>query len=156
MYNLLILLFVYFVMEHVESKIHPISKLDIYTQAKRIIFQQMDNDNITPERADVILGYVKQHVVLLQTAEESRTFYQDIGKKFRELRPLEQKFRIAEEDGIEHLITLVIDQFMEEGNIDLAAEIMRQHKDDDNQNTINKLEKDFPIQFSKALKLLEK
>ena len=143
-------------MEHVESKIHPISKLDIYTQAKRIIFQQMDNDNITPERADVILGYVKQHVVLLQTAEESRTFYQDIGKKFRELRPLEQKFRIAEEDGIEHLITLVIDQFMEEGNIDLAAEIMRQHKDDDNQNTINKLEKDFPIQFSKALKLLEK
>lgn len=142
-------------MEDLAIKLNPITKLEIYTECKNIIFAKMNNDIITPEKADEILSFVKENVVKISNPKQAKEFYVYIANKFIELQEIKVKFNIEEDEKISDLIILIVDEFMEEWNIDLAWEIMEEIKKiNNNEITLNKLETKYPIQFKKAFKKL--
>lgn len=79
-------------MEDLKTRINPISKIEIYNACKKVIFSQMENDIITPERADEILWYTKEHVIRIWNPEQAKEFYIYIAKKFPELKDVEINF----------------------------------------------------------------
>lgn len=143
-------------MEDLGIKLNPITKLRLFREAKKVIFRQMDKDQITPERADEILGYVKKYVVNIETPEKAKQFYLHLGKKFPELAGVKYKFEIEEEEKIDRVFSSLLEEFMEKGNIDLASEIMEQMNESKNQQTyLEKLKKKYPIEFQKALEKIQ-
>jgi hypothetical protein len=101
-------------MEDLVVKLNPITKLEIYTECKNIIFSKMNNDIVTPERADEILSFVKENVVKISNPKQAKEFYIYIAIKFSELHEIKVKFNIEEDEKISELIILVVDEFMEE------------------------------------------
>jgi len=139
-------------MEDLGIKLNPITKLRLFREVKKVIFAQMDSDKITPERAEEILDYVKKYVVDIETPEKAKQFYLHLGEKFEELKGVKHKFEIEEEEKIDQVFSLLLDEFMEKGNIDLAGEIMEQiNKSQNQQNCLEKLKQNYPIKFQKAL-----
>ena len=139
-------------MEDLGIKLNPITKLRLFREVKKVIFTQMDSDKITPERAEEILDYVKKYVVDIETPQKAKQFYLHLGEKFRELAGVKHKFEIEEEEKIDQVFSLLLDEFMEKGNMDLAGEIMEQMKEAKNQqNYLEKLKTNYPIEFKKAL-----
>jgi len=101
-------------MEDLLLKLNPITKLEIYTECKNIIFSKMNNDIVIPERADEILSFVKENVVKISNPKQAKEFYVYISSKFSELHEIKVKFNIEEDEKISELIILVVDEFMEE------------------------------------------
>ena len=101
-------------MEDLGVKLNPLTKLEIYRVCKNDIFAQMDSSIITPERADEILGYIKEQFTQIETPEQAKEFYIYIAKKFSELRGVERKFKTQEQEKIDMLISGVVDEFMRE------------------------------------------
>lgn len=100
-------------MQDIGIKINPITKLKLFRTVKNIIFSQMDKDEITPERADEILGYVKKYVIDVETPERAKQFYIHLGEKFIELSGIKHKFEMEEEEKISQVFSLLLDEFME-------------------------------------------
>lgn len=139
-------------MEDLGTKLNPITKLRLFREVKKIIFAKMDSDKITPERAEEILDYVKKYVVAIEAPEKAKQFYIHLGEKFSELKEIKQKFEIEEEEKIDQFFSLIIDELMEKGNMDLASEIMEQMNETQNQQVyLEKLKTNYPIEFQKAL-----
>ncbi len=139
-------------MEDLGLKLHPVTKLEIYRACKNRIFILMDSDKITPEKADEILEYVKKYVINIKTAEQANQFYIHLGEKFIELKSVEKKFRNEEAEKIDQVFSLLLDEFMEKGNMDLAGEIMEQMNESKNQQIyLEKLKINYPREFQKAL-----
>ncbi|MBF0550646.1 MAG: hypothetical protein HQK60_08925 [Deltaproteobacteria bacterium] len=143
-------------MEDLGIKLNPLTKLEIYKACKDTVFAQMDGNIITPERADEILGYVKEQVAKIESPEQAKDFYIYIANKFGELKGVEIKFNMEEEEKIDIVISRIIDEFIGEGNIDLAGEIMEQLNKSNNEIIIEKLKTGYPIQFKMALEKLGK
>lgn len=139
-------------MEDLGIKLNPITKLRLFREVKKVIFSQMDNDVIIPERAEEVLDYVKKYVVNINTPEKAKQFYIHLGEKFDELKGVKHKFEIEEEEKIDQIFSLLLDEFMEKGNMDLASEIMEQMNEAKNsQIYLEKLKTNYPIEFQKAL-----
>lgn len=140
-------------MEDLGIKLNPITKLRLFHEVKKIIFAKMDNDKITPERAEEIFDYVKKYVVDIETPERIKQFALHLGEKFNELKEIKQKFEIEDGEKIDQVFSLLIDEFMEKWNMDLASEIMEQMNEAKNEQIfLEKLKTNYPIEFQKALK----
>ncbi len=94
-------------MEDLGIKLNPITKLRLFREVKKVIFAQMDNDIITPERAEKVLDYVKKYVVNINTPEKAKQFYLHLGEKFTELKGVKHKFEIEEEEKIDQVFLTV-------------------------------------------------
>jgi predicted transcriptional regulator len=139
-------------MEDLRIKLNPITKLKLFREVKKVIFFQMDNDEVTPERAEEILDYVKKYVIDIETPEKAKQFYLHLGEKFKELYSVKLKFEIEEEEKIEKVFSLLLDEFIEKGNMDLANEIMEQMNETKNQQIfLEKLKINYPIEFQKVI-----
>jgi hypothetical protein len=139
-------------MEDLGIKLNPITKLRLFRAVKKVIFFQMDKDIITAERAEEILDYVKKHVVNVNTPEKAKQFYIYLGEMFEELKGVKHKFEIEEKEKIDQVFSLLLDEFMEKGNMDLASEIMEQINEAKNSKEyLEKLKTNYPIEFQKAL-----
>lgn len=140
-------------MDDLGVKLNPITKLRLFREVKKDIFVKMDSDAITPERAEEILEYVKKYVVDIETPEVAKQFYLHLGEKFAELSGVKQKFEMEEEEKIDQVFTLIIDEFMQRGNMDLASEIMEQmNESKPTKIFLEKLKANYPIEFQKVLK----
>lgn len=138
-------------MEDLWVKLNPITKLKLFRTVKEVIFSQMDKDKITPERADEILGYTKKYVVDIRIPKVAKQFYIHLGERFPELVGIKNKFKMEGEEKIDKIFSLLIDEFMENENIDLANEIMEQMDESKDQNLfIEKLKEKYPIEFNKV------
>jgi len=42
-----------------ESELNPLTKLAIYSEARKIMLQKMDNEIVSPDKADQVLDYVE-------------------------------------------------------------------------------------------------
>ena len=139
-------------MKDLGIKLHPITKRRIFYEAKKIIFAQMDSDKITPKRAEEILDYVKKYIIDIESPENAKQFYLYLGEKFSELKEIKQKFEIEEKEKIDQFFSLIIDEFMKKGNMDLASELMEQMNESKYaQIYLEKLKINYPIEFQKAL-----
>lgn len=75
-------------MKNIGLQLNPLTKLKIYTRAKKVILQKMDHDAITPEKAQELIDYFKNGLPEIQTAEEGQRFYMDAATMFPELKDL--------------------------------------------------------------------
>lgn len=138
-------------MEDLRIKLNPNTKLRLFREVKKVIFAQMDTDKISPERAEEILDYVKKYVVKIETPERAKQFYLHLGEKFSELTGVKHKFELEEEEKIDQVFSLLINEFMQNGNMDLAGEILEQMNEVKNQTVyLEKLKIIYPIEFQKA------
>ncbi len=112
-----------------EEKLNPISKLRIYQVARKIVFAKMDNQQITPERADEILSYVKDNVAEIDTPQDANKFYRAISKKFDELTGVAKLFKKEFDEKMEHLLIKIVENFVNKGEIEIAAKIMMEIED---------------------------
>ncbi len=140
-------------MEDLGIKLNPITKLRLFREAKFVIFSNIDNWVIKPERAEEILLYIKKYIYKIEKPDLAKKFYIHLWEKFKELKIVSKKFEMEEKEKIEDLVSLFLEEVMEKWNIDLASELMAQMKELwDDEVFIWKLKKNYPIEFSNVLK----
>lgn len=139
-------------MEDLGIKLNPITKLRLFHEVKNVIHGMLHKRSIPLERSAEIMDYVKKYVVGIETPEKAKQFYLHLGEKFEELKEVKHKFEIEEEEKIDQVFSLLLDEFMEKGNTDLASEIMEQMNEAKNSQVyLEKLKQNYPIEFQKAL-----
>ena len=115
----------------------------------------MDKDKITPERADEILGHVKEMITNIKTPDKLEELCLHLEKEFPELKGLKHKFDTETLEKIDRLLALFAGEFVERGNFDLASEIMDQINEEVNINNLaKKFKEKYPIEFENALEKL--
>ena len=144
-------------MDDLELRLNPITKLKIYQEARKIVFQKMDNDIVTPERADEILSYVKDNVVNIKTVKELNKFYDLLLKKFDELKLLQKIFDLEVDEKIDKILLLLIDHILNKGDFELADRIFSEieeiiKKGGEKIKYIKKLKEEMPEDFGEVLK----
>jgi len=105
-------------------KLNPLTKLRIYREVKKAVFNQMDRGVMSPDKAEVVLNYIKKNVVHVTTPEISVKFYKIIAKKFPELRGVEIKLDLETEEKVEEVIRQLVDRLMLKGDFELAEKII--------------------------------
>jgi len=139
-------------MEDLEIKLNPITKLRLFREVKNVIHRMLRKRSIPLERSAEIMDYVKKYVVKINTPEKAKQFYLHLGEKFDELKGVKHKFEIEKEEKIDQVFSLLLDEFMEKGDMDLASEIMEQMNEaKSSQEYLEKLKQNYPIEFQKAL-----
>lgn len=96
----------------------------IWKDAKSIVFGKMDQDIMSPERADEILDYVKKFATNIESPDLARQFYRFLGERFTELRDMEIRLRIEEDEENDRVVAHLVDYFMKQGEVDHAESIM--------------------------------
>ena len=140
-------------MEDLGVKLHPIKKLQLWQAIKKAVFAKMDNDVISPERADEILGSLKPKIVEIISPEQAKEFYLALPQMYAELAPVASKFEIQEAEALDKVLTLLLDEIMDKGNLDLASEIMEKiQNSSDHTKLIDELQNKFPSEFQICLK----
>ena len=139
-------------------KLNPVTRLRLFQEARKHVFQKMDNDIITPERADEILSYVKDSVLEIETFDEAKKFYMSIPEKFPELRPMKNTFEKEEGEKIDKVLVLFVEFILEKGDFDLAEKILHEVNEfhDEHTVSIDDIRKEHPEEFEKAVKIMEK
>ena len=138
-------------------RLNPITRLRLFQEARKHVFQKMDNDIITPDRADEILTYVKDEVLEIETFEEAKEFYMNIPEKYPELSPMKKTFEKEEGEKIDRVLVLFVEFVLEKGDFDLAEKILHEvnqfHKD--KSVTLEKIKGELPEEFDKAVETMQ-
>jgi hypothetical protein len=134
-------------------KLHPIKKLQLWQAIRKAVFGMMDNDYISPERADEILTNLKPKIVEIISPKQAKEFYLALPQMYTELAPVTNKFEIQEEEALDKILALLLDEIMDKGNFDLASEIMEKiQNSNDHKKLIEEFQNKFPIEFQICLK----
>lgn len=140
-------------MEDPGVKLHPIKKLQLWQTIKKVVFSKMDNDVISPERADEILGNIKAKIVEINSPEQAKEFYLALPQMYNELIPVTHKFEIQEAEALDKMLTLLLDVFIGKEDFDLADKLMEKiHNSNDHRQLISELEAKYPLEFQACLK----
>lgn len=140
-------------MEDIGVKLHPVKKLQLWQAIKKAVFSKMDNDAISPERADEILGNLKPKIVEVNSPEQAKEFYLALPQMYAELSPVTHKFEIQEAEVLDKVLTLLLDVIIEKDGFDLASELMeKMHNSSDQKQLIHELEAKYPLEFQICLK----
>lgn len=144
-------------MEDLGVKLNPITKLRIFQEARKHVFKKMDEDIITPERADEILTYVKDSIVKINSFKKVKDFYKGLPEKFPELKPIVSTFEKEEGEKIDKVLVLFVEFILEKGNFDLAEKILHEVNEFHSKSSFNleKIRKEAPEEFKKAVETVE-
>jgi len=144
-------------MEDLGVKLNPITKLRIFQEARKHVFKKMDNDVITPERADEILTYVKDSIVKVSNFKEAKDFYKGLPEKFPELKPMVSTFEKEEGEKIDRVLALFVEFVLEKGDFDLAGKILEEVNEFHSKSGFNleDIRKESPKEFEKAVETVE-
>jgi len=133
-------------------KLHPVKKLQLWKDIKQAVFDKMDKDIITPERADQILSKIKAEIVKINTPEEAKQFYLEQSKSYPELSTLVQKLENEETEAFDKLLSLLLDNIMQKGQIELASELMEEIRNTKDLKSLTEdLQKRYPVEFTSCL-----
>ena len=137
-------------------RLNPITRLRLFQEARKHVFQKMDNDIITPERADEILSYVKENVLEIETFNEAKIFYMTIPEKFPELKPMKNTFEKEEGEKIDRVLVLFVEFVLNKGEFDLAEKILSEVNKfhEDRSISIDEIRNEMPDEFEKAVGVL--
>ena len=142
----------YILMTDIGVKLHPVKKLQLWQAVKKAVFAKMDNDVISPERADEILGNLKPKIIEIISPEQAKEFYLALPQMYAELTPVTNEFEIQEAEAMDKVLTLLLDEIMDKQNFDLASEIMGKiQNSDDHKKLIDELQNKFPAEFQICL-----
>ena len=142
-------------MKNIGLQLNPLTKLKIYTRAKKVILQKMDHDAITPEKAQELIDYFKNGLPEIQTAEEGQRFYMDAATMFPEIKDLPSYFEHEEEEKFDEVVMEIAGKMMEEVDVYGASKLIEQLQNSDEKEEkirlLDQLEKDYPEVFSRAV-----
>ncbi len=135
-------------MEDFGVKLHPVKKIQLWQTIKKTVFGKMDNNVITPERADEILGNIREKITQVNSPEQAKEFYLALPQMYRELAPVTQNFIVQESRAMEQLLALFLDVIIDEKGIDSAGDLMeRMHDSDDQILLIQEFQVQYPDEF---------
>ncbi len=148
-------------MKDLGLKLNPLTKLKIYNTAKNIIVSKMNNNLISPARALEVINFLKANLVNIKTAEMAAQFYLDAAKKFPELSDLSIHFKNQEDEKYEEVAMCLSENLMGKNDLETTTKIIEELKSlmnqTDRQKYMEKLEKDYPTEFVKAVeKIIQK
>jgi len=137
-----------------DMHVQPLTKLRLFREARRYILDLMDHDTITSERADEILGYVNTYVVDLDTPEQVKAFATHLAEKFAELRKVQMKFALEEQEEMDETLKAFVEEVFSTGDMTLASQVMQQVAalEDDISNCLKTLQERYPNVFEAALR----
>ena len=112
----------------------------------------MDNNVISPERADEILGNIKPKIAEIISPEQAKEFYLALPQMYAELAPVTHKFEIQEAEALEQVLDLLLDVIMDKDGLDLASELMeKMHNSNDQKQLVQELQAQYPAEFQICL-----
>lgn len=134
--------------------VKPITKLRVYKEASKQVLSLMDQDLLTPDRAEEILGCVSTNVATLETEDDVKSFAAELSKQFPELASLHMKFSLEEEEGMDDILKKFIDEIFSRGDMALAADIMQEVEalQSDLPRCLTLLKEKYPSQLEAAQK----
>ena len=140
-------------MTDIGVKLHPVKKLQLWQAIKKAVFAKMENDTISPERADEILGNLKPKIVEIISPEQAKEFYLALPQMYAELAPVTNKFEIQEAEALEQVLSLLLDVIIDKNGFDLASELMeKMQKSTDHNRLVQELQAQYPAEFQICLK----
>lgn len=140
-------------MKDIGVKLHPVKKLQLWQAIKKVVFTKMDNDVISPERADEVLANIRPKIIEVNSPEQAKVFYLALPQMYPELTPVTNKFEIQEAEALDKILMLLLDEIMGKGEFDLANELMEKINNSDNhKELIEELESKFPSEFQICFK----
>lgn len=143
-------------MEDLGVQLNPLTKLRLFQAIKASVFSQMDKNTMTPDRADEILEYIKKYLNDIETPERAKQFYIYLAGKFPELESVKHRFETEEREKMDHALGLLLEEFMEKGDISLASEILEQiQRSNNDKEQIESLSVRYPIEFSRVMEKIE-
>lgn len=145
-------------MEDLGIKLNPLTKLRIYCEARKLMFNMLDRDAITPERLDTVMSYVKANVVHVESPIEAKKFYKLIAGMFAELAPMRKMFQNEEDEKIDRVLGALVDNLINKGEFDLAQRIMDEIKklEEFHGKSIEEIRNEAPGAFDKAVETVKK
>lgn len=143
-------------MQDLGTKLHPVKKLQLWEAVKKTIFSKMNNDIITPERADEILSNIKPKIIEVRSPEQAKELYTAMPQIAAELTPVSDTFKIQEAETLDQMLTLLLDIIIEKGDLDLASNLMEEIKKSNNHSDlIQILQNKYPSEFEICSKRFE-
>lgn len=107
-----------------KTMIHPLNKFRIYHEARKHVFQEMNNNKISPARAAEIMDYLKGALLSGQSLEDMKVILMQAVEKFPELASIKTKIQNDENEQLYRQITLLVDNMIQQGNLELADQLM--------------------------------
>ena len=137
-------------MQDLVIKFPPITKLNLYREIKKVVFQLLDKGKITAERGNEIHVFIKKKLSTINSQQEIRNFYKRMGNKYPELTSIKLKIERKEQEEIHEELARLVKNVMEKGNLELAERIMEEIEEMERgkEKTIEALAKKFPEEFS--------
>lgn len=132
--------------------VKPITKIRVYKEASKHVLSLMDQDLLTPDRAEEILGCVSVNVAALETADDLQNFATELSNQFPELASLHMKFALEEQEDMDETLKKFMEEIFSAGDMAVAAEIMQEvaASQSDLPRCLAMLRDKYPSQFQAA------
>lgn len=101
-----------------------LNKLIVWKKIKQDFLQKMDKQKISPEYTDKALKFISTSIKGVETNEELGLYCAMVEKKYPELKHTIDSFRFQEEEKLDRIISLVVDEIIENDDISAAEELL--------------------------------
>jgi len=135
----------------------PITNLQLFRMARKQIFDQMDRDVITPERADEILTYASTYAASLLDAATVEGYAQHLADTFAELEGLADIFVRQRMEQLDTFLQVFVEYAFSAENPDKAGRLFRLTADaqEHPHKCLSKLQTEYPEAYQTAAKIAE-
>jgi len=114
----------------------------------------MDNNVLSPERVDEILGNIKPKIVEVNSPEQAKKLCLALPQMYTELTPVTHKFEIQKAEALEQVLALLWDVIIDKDGFVLANELMeKRHDSKDQKQLTQELPTQYPAEFQICLQL---
>jgi len=145
-------------MQNLELQLTQLSKLKIYTVAKKLILDKMDRNIITPQKASELIDYFKKGLPPIITAQAAEKFYMNAAETFPELRELPSYFENQKDEKLDELIMNLTEVMMKNENLGNAYAIIKKLETAQNKNEkmriLGDLEQKYPHEFNACIVMM--
>lgn len=135
----------------------PITNLQLFRMARKRIFDQMDRDVITPERADEILTHASTYAASLPDTATVEDYAQHLADTFTELEGLADIFVRQRMEQLDTFLQVIVEYAFSAENPDKAGRLFRLVADaqEHPQRCLSELQMEYPGAYQEATKVAE-
>ena len=135
----------------------PITNLQLFRMARKRIFDQMDRDLISPERADEILTYASTAAASLPDTATVEVYAQHLAETFTELNGLADIFVRERMEQLDTFLQIFVEYAFSAENPDKAGRLFRLTADaqEHPNKCLSELQTEYPEAYQNASKIAE-
>lgn len=102
-----------------------LTKFKVWRKTKQTILSKMDRNQITPERAEKLLKFIKLTLRTVSTMEDLGAYLGMLKEKFPELKTTVEEFAMEEEEKLDNAVGIVVSKLMENDHFEAAEELIQ-------------------------------